>query len=58
MTLSMGALCLRLGRHKREPASVPFLLLAPMENLADWRFRRAFARSVGGCDEMCTEFLR
>jgi tRNA-dihydrouridine synthase len=29
-----------------------------MENLANHQLRRAFARTIGGCDEMCSEFMR
>ncbi|GAX74575.1 hypothetical protein CEUSTIGMA_g2024.t1 [Chlamydomonas eustigma] len=36
----------------------PFLMLAPMESLGDWRFRHALRHTAGGFDEACTEFLR
>lgn len=35
----------------------PYLLLAPMEGLADQAFRKAIA-TIGGFDEACTEFIR
>lgn len=52
-----------LRRRSTDPctstaAEPPLLLLAPMEVLADRAFRRAFASSVGGADEVCQEFIR
>lgn len=42
----------------RPLSSCPLLLLAPMESLGDFRFRRAIHESCGGFDECCTEFIR
>jgi len=52
-----------LRRRSTDPSAStatepPLLLLAPMEVLADRAFRRAFASSVGGADEVCQEFIR
>lgn len=43
---------------RAEAGGAPALFMAPMENLGDWRLRRALTFSIGGMDEMCTEFVR
>ncbi|KAL6746821.1 dihydrouridine synthase-domain-containing protein [Haematococcus lacustris] len=47
-----------MSRLRGGPDSVPLLLLAPMENLADRPFRRAHVECLGGFDEACMEFIR
>ncbi|KXZ41348.1 hypothetical protein GPECTOR_529g526 [Gonium pectorale] len=44
----------RLRQRQSRPDLCPPLFLAPMENLADRPFRRAFVDTVGGFDEACT----
>ncbi|EFJ40355.1 hypothetical protein VOLCADRAFT_108215 [Volvox carteri f. nagariensis] len=48
----------RLIQYKYDHRVCPMLFLAPMENLADRAFRRAFLAVIGGFDEACTEFIR
>jgi len=44
----------RMRQAQEDPSRCPLLMLAPMESLGDWRFRRALMDSVGGFDEACT----
>ena len=45
----------RMRAARADPGGVcPLLMLAPMESLGDWRFRRAISQTAGGFDEACT----
>ena len=44
----------RMRLAQADPTICPLLLLAPMESLGDWRFRKSLADTAGGFDEACT----
>ena len=44
----------RMRLAQADPTICPLLMLAPMESLGDWRFRKSLADTAGGFDEACT----